>query len=114
MAMLLKVYVTDTMLPSITIHNFINVALFLIELLIYLEDVVEFVKKNTFHTKCVGISYSAICCMAKALQIPVQIVLLFMFNLSCGGVPVSRCLALAVRWSCKARVNIVAFYQTDE
>ena len=34
MAMLLKVYVTDTMLPSITIHNFINVALFLIELLI--------------------------------------------------------------------------------
>lgn len=45
MAMLLKVYVTDTMLPSITIHNFINVALFLIELLIYLEDVVEFVKK---------------------------------------------------------------------
>ena len=44
--MLLKVYVTDTMLPSITIHNFINVALFLIELLIYLEDVVEFVKKK--------------------------------------------------------------------
>ena len=53
------------MLPSITIHNFINVALFLIELLIYLEDVVEFVKKNTIHTKCVGISHSAICCMAK-------------------------------------------------
>ena len=51
--------------------------------------------------------------MAKALQIPVQIVLLFMFNLSCGGVPVSRCLALAVRRCCKARVNNVAFYQTD-
>ena len=54
--MLLKVYVTDTMLPSITIHNFINVALFLIELLIYLEDVVEFVKKYHPYKMCWHIS----------------------------------------------------------
>ena len=51
---------------------------------------------------------------AKVLQIPVQIVLLFMFNFSCCGVRVSRCLALAVRWCGKTRVNNVAFYQTEE